>query len=191
MHKLLNLILGFFIVLFSFFHTSKPVLPPSKTTSIMPTTQQLKTIGQVTKTTGCLINSSLPDKACTPGATDPRVTQADIQSTICVKGYTQTVRPPVAVTEKIKQERIQAYGDTDSLKNYELDHLIPLELGGCPDCLANLWPEPYNIVLGAHEKDQVENYLHDQVCAGQIPLTQAQNEIATDWSAIYRQIQEK
>lgn len=82
-----------------------------------------------------------------------------------------------------------AYGDTDSLKNYELDHLIPLELGGCSDCVANLWPEPYNVSLGAHEKDKVENYLHDSVCSGKLSLAQAQNEIAADWAGIYKQIQ--
>ena len=38
----------------------------------------------------------LPDRRCTPGAIDPAVTQADIQSTICVTGYADTVRPPVA-----------------------------------------------------------------------------------------------
>ncbi len=86
---------------------------------------------------------------------------------------------------------MQAYGDTDSLKNYELDHLIPLELGGCPDCIVNLWPEPYNAPLGAHEKDKVENYLHDNVCSGQLTLIQAQNEIAADWAGVYKQIQGK
>lgn len=189
MHKLITIISSLLIVLFSFFHATKPTLPPVNNTISTPSIQPSTPIGQVTKTIGCLISGSLPDKACTPGAIDPRVTQETVQSTICVKGYTQKVRPPVSVTEKIKQERMQAYGDTDSLKNYELDHLIPLELGGCPDCIANLWPEPYNTPLGAHEKDKVENDLHDRVCNGQLSLTQAQNEIVTDWAAVYKQIQ--
>jgi len=52
----------------------------------------------------------LPDPACTPGATDPRVTQANINLTICMRGYTATVRPPVSVTDRIKVERMAAYG---------------------------------------------------------------------------------
>ncbi len=69
-----------------------------------------------------------------------------------------------------------------------MDHLISLELGGCPDCVANLWPEPYNIPLGAHEKDKVENYLHKMVCSGQMTLVEAQKEISTDWSAVYKSV---
>ena len=40
----------------------------------------------------------LPDPACTPGAIDPAVTQADIATTICRTGYTATVRPPAKDT---------------------------------------------------------------------------------------------
>ncbi|MGW4529241.1 hypothetical protein [Amycolatopsis sp. NPDC004378] len=35
----------------------------------------------------------LPDPACTPGALNPDVTQASIGSTICVSGWTATIRP--------------------------------------------------------------------------------------------------
>jgi len=38
---------------------------------------------------------------------------------------------------------------------------------------------------GFHQKDQVENYLHDQVCSGTISLATAQQEIATNWLAVY------
>jgi hypothetical protein len=31
----------------------------------------------------------------------------------------------------------------------------------------------------------VENYLHDQVCFGAMPLTDAQREIAQDWYRVY------
>src|SRR5262245_60365030 len=51
----------------------------------------------------------LPDPACTPGATDPRVTQANIQVTICRSGYTRTVRPPTSYTEPLKRELMQRY----------------------------------------------------------------------------------
>lgn len=133
----------------------------------------------------CKIVNYLPDPNCTPGATDPRVNQDDIKSTICVSGYTSTVRPPVSVTNKIKVERMQAYGFTDSMSNYELDHFIPLELGGSPDSIQNLFPESYANPYGAKEKDKVENYLHDMVCSGSITLQTAQEEIRSNWVKVY------
>ena len=122
-------------------------------------------------------NGQLPDPSCTPGAIDPAVTQADIQSTICRSGYTKTVRPPASETDKFKFDvAYPAYGDPDSEKT-ELDHLVSLELGGANDA-ANLWPEsppPPN------PKDKVENALHAAVCDGRVTLAAAQEAIATDW----------
>lgn len=66
----------------------------------------------------------------------------------------------------------------------EIDHLISLELGG-DNGVANEWPQPYTPTPGAYEKDQVENYLHRQVCSGKMELVEAQKEIATDWYAVY------
>ena len=80
------------------------------------------------------------------------------------------------------------YGVTDGIDDYELDHLIPLELGCCSDCEANLWPQPRNVFPGALEKDEVENYLHREVCSGGLALAEAQREIATDWYAVYERI---
>ena len=127
-----------------------------------------------------------PRNELTPGAIDPRVSQANIESTICVPGYTKTVRPPSSVTRKIKQRLIIDYGLNGSLRDYELDHLIPLELGGCPDCEDNLWPERFEPSPGARDKDEVENYLHQQVCQGKMTLAQAQKAIAADWYRIYQ-----
>ena len=64
---------------------------------------------------------------------------------------------------------------------------MSLELGGSNE-IANLWPEAANPRPGFHEKDQVENYLHGQVCSGAIPLDQAQVQIATNWLAVYEQM---
>ncbi len=140
-----------------------------------------------TQTTCKAVNQILPDPICTPGAADPRVTQDNIESTICVSGYTKTVRPPTSVTGPIKIERMKVYGYTDSLSNYELDHLIPLELGGAPADIKNLWPEPYYTSITAYNKDSLENYLHAQVCAGTIDLKTAQIEIATNWLKYWSQ----
>jgi hypothetical protein len=38
------------------------------------------------------------------------VTQTTLGATICIRGYTATVRPPVSVTEPIKRAEMVAYG---------------------------------------------------------------------------------
>jgi hypothetical protein len=71
-----------------------------------------------------------------------------------------------------------------SIHDYELDHLIPLELGGCSTCIANLWPQPWTSP-GAHEKDEVEHYLRDRVCHYRMSLSEAQRLVASDWYSLY------
>ncbi len=127
----------------------------------------------------------LPDSTCTPGAADPRVTQADIASTICRTGYTATVRPPASVTEPIKRERMAVYGITAPLADYELDHLIPLGLGGSTT-LANLWPEPRSGARGAPRKDALEGAVRDQVCSGAVSLAVAQLALSANWESAYQ-----
>ncbi len=146
-----------------------------------------------TKTTGCVARDGLPDPACTPGAVDPRVGQASVAATICVRGYTRTVRPPVGVTNAIKRRAIAAYGNYagSDLRNYELDHLISLELGGAPADEANLWPEARGGPRGSEAKDVVENFLHQQICAGKMTLADAQRAIATDWVRVYDAMPER
>jgi hypothetical protein len=119
----------------------------------------------------------LPDPHCTPGAVDPAVTQADIRSTICLSGYTAAVRPPESQTEEFKfTEAYPAYGLAPGTQS-ELDHLVPLELGGANDA-ANLWPEAGPV---PNPKDSVEGVLNSAVCDGRISLASAQRAIARDW----------
>lgn len=119
----------------------------------------------------------LPDPRCTPGSIDPAVTQADIRSTVCKKGWTTTVRPPESQTERFKYRvAYQAYG-TPSSERTELDHLVPLELGGSNDA-TNLWPESPPT---PNPKDKVEDVLNAAVCSGRVSLTAAQDAIASDW----------
>jgi hypothetical protein len=136
--------------------------------------------------------AGLPDRACTPGAVDPRVTAETIHRTICARGYTRTVRPAREVTDAIKRRQIRAYGDYagSDPRAYELDHLVSLELGGAPADEANLWPQARGGVAGAEQKDAVENWLHQEVCAGRLPLAEAQRQIATDWRAAYAALPE-
>ena len=128
---------------------------------------------------------SLPDARCTPGAIDPSVTQANVQSTICRSGYTATVRPPESVTEPEKGASIAAYGDAGSLHDYEYDHLVPLELGGARNGPRNLWPEPG---ASPNVKDTLEGRLRELVCAGTLSLGSAQLQIASDWIAAYHRL---
>jgi hypothetical protein len=132
-----------------------------------------------------------PDPALTPGAANPDVTQANIATTICVSGWTATVRPPAAYTTALKIRQIVAYGYADrKTADYEEDHLISLEIGGAPRDPRNLWPEPYTVALpdrtsvGARVKDQVENYLHRQVCSGRMTLVAAQALMAGNWESV-------
>ncbi|MEU0822991.1 hypothetical protein, partial [Streptomyces mirabilis] len=86
----------------------------------------------------------LPDSSCTPGSYNPNVTQSNIGSTICVSGWTATVRPPTSYTNPLKAQGIIDYGYSDTnMSDYEEDHLVPLELGGAPRDPGNLWPEPH------------------------------------------------
>ena len=128
----------------------------------------------------------LPDPKCTPGATNPNVTQANIYSTICKAGYTATIRPSVTITGKEKKLNAVSYGNTNSLRNQEYDHFLPLEVGGAPNDARNLWVEPQ--AIGSHaltvnnDKDKIENKLHAAICSGKISLVDAQVAITTNWT---------
>lgn len=135
------------------------------------------------------VERARPNPRLTPGAVDPRVTQANIRETICVRGYTKTVRPPQQFTRDLKVRQIRAYGYADRrLRDYEEDHLVALEIGGSPDSARNLWPQPRHVIgnWGSLAKDKLENRLHALVCHRKIPLAQAQWEMAHDWIAAYK-----
>ena len=118
------------------------------------------------------------------------MTQANIGSTICKAGWTDTIRPSESYTDKYKKIGIGQYGYSDLLMaSYEEDHLISLELGGDPRDPRNLWPEPYKLSLpapdgrsvGAHIKDVFETKLKTEVCAGTMTLAEAQAEVGAHW----------
>lgn len=117
-----------------------------------------------------------PDPTLTPGVAFDGVTVDEI----CVPGYTRSVRD---VTSAERARVYAEYSVADLPGFAEVDHFIPLELGGSND-IANLWVEPY-ARPGAHEKDRVENYLHDHVCDAGLSLGDAQHMIVADWYAVY------
>ncbi len=123
----------------------------------------------------------LPDPKCTPGVYNPAVTQQTIHTTICVKGWTSTIRPPLSVTEPQKFASMRAYGVPTSPGHaglFEFDHLVPLELGGAPDDTRNLWPQSH---ASSYLKDRVENRLKLFVCTGRMTLAHARRIMRTDW----------
>ncbi len=142
-----------------------------------------------------------------PGALDPRVTQATIHTTMCESAYIDTVRPSMAYTDPIKDKMLADLHLPGHVQNYELDHFIPLELGGSPTSPKNLWMEPYgdanhpllstdkwpddgSVLPGAHQKDEVEA-TKTQVCESKIMLKEAQEKIRTDWYAVYKALHPK
>jgi hypothetical protein len=172
--------------------TAAPMTSAAKTTFRAPQRTHVAVPAAPAETTGAItINSAgaiLPDPARTPGAINTTVTQADIGRTICVSGWTATVRPSSSYTTALKERQLASgyayHGDT-ATGDYEEDHLISLELGGSPTAERNLWPEPYATSDGARTKDTIENKLHTLVCSGALNLATAQHAIATNWYTAY------
>jgi hypothetical protein len=122
------------------------------------------------------VSAVLADPVRTPGVLNPVVTQATIRSTICVHGWTETVRPPTSYTNDLKRRQMPEYDETGPLSGFQEDHLISLELGGNPTDPRNLWPEPYP---RAADVDKTENELNAKVCSGTLTLAQAQHDEST------------
>lgn len=121
---------------------------------------------------------------------DPRLTPGVVRTTnakeICAATF--HTAPYRKTTQAVKNKAYLEYGVVRNKGickgGCEVDHLIPLELGGLDD-IKNLWPQPSLPAPGFHEKDKLENYLRAQVCAGKLDLTAAQTAIRTDWYAAY------
>jgi len=111
------------------------------------------------------------DPVRTPGVLNPDVTQETIGETICMRGWTKTVRPPTEYTNALKLRQMRVYGLTGSPSEFQEDHLVSLELGGHPTDPRNLWPEPYP---RAARVDLIENELNAKVCSRTLSLADAQ-----------------
>lgn len=121
---------------------------------------------------------TMPDPRKTPGdvlTTDPRV--------ICAPGYAQTVR---TVSKALRAQVVQSYGIVNLPPGqYQIDHLIPLELGGSRG-LRNLWPQSYGTTgVSATVKDRLEARLHKLACEGAISFETARQAIASNWQGAY------
>jgi hypothetical protein len=112
------------------------------------------------------------------------VDEGTIDATICVSGYTKSVRPATRYTNGVKKKLMREAGiDAALIGDYELDHIVPLALGGHPRKLSNLMLQPWEGKRGAKAKDVLEERLHLLVCHGKLDLTDAQVCIAQDWEA--------
>lgn len=123
----------------------------------------------------------VPDPTLTPGAV--RTTDAGAICSIS----TQELRH----WDRARDDRILAeYGlPPGPHPQYEIDHLIPLCLGGA-DSDRNLWPQPrrsIESVWNAERKDELEARMCSLACAGNLDVAAAQKEISDDWPDAYGQ----
>lgn len=115
---------------------------------------------------------------------NPDVTPETISKTICVPGYTKTVRPSVSYTNGVKRKLMRARGiPASDARLWELDHLVALGSGGHPRSLDNLVLQKRDGPDGARVKDVFEAKMQKMICAHRIPLATVQNCMYTDWQA--------
>jgi hypothetical protein len=118
---------------------------------------------------------------------NPDVVPATLSQTVCTPGYTKAVRPSTTFTNGIKRRLMREQGMDFNVDkgSFELDHIIPLALGGHPRNPRNLMLQAWDGHDGAKRKDRLEVKLQCLVCSGDVPLEVAQDAIWTDWQAAY------
>lgn len=115
------------------------------------------------------------------------VRQDTIQQTICIAGYTASIRPSTTYTNAVKLDMLREQGLPASVaSDFELDHRVPLALGGHPRNRQNLQLQPWEGKDGAKVKDRLERRLQRLVCAGKLLLDDARRAIYVDWQEAYR-----
>jgi hypothetical protein len=114
------------------------------------------------------------DPVRTPGVVNPAVTPATLRSTVCVPGWTATIRPPTEYTDHLKIVQLREYGFPGGPADYQEDHLVSLGLGGNPTDPRNLWPEPWP---RARKVDSIERELNKELCDGTLSLAEVQRRI--------------
>jgi len=130
-------------------------------------------LGHRVRTHACRLGA-LPDRRCSPGAYASGLTRATLCSP---RFHTSTIRD-VPESEKHAVEVEYGLAPRPYGRTLEIDHIVPLELGGS-NAIANLYPE-----RGYRPKDRLENRLHALVCSGAMPLRAAQRAIARNWRAL-------
>jgi hypothetical protein len=123
--------------------------------------------------------SELPNRRLTPGAT-----RSVAMTEICAVSHEDVVGD---VPDAVRHQVFQEYGIANAkAEKYEVDYLIAPGLGGAED-IRNLWPEPrFDAKWNSYVKDQLEEYLHESVCAGKVNLQTAQADESRDWISAYQ-----
>lgn len=121
----------------------------------------------------------------TTGEIDPNVRQANIDRTICRPGYARAARPTYAVTDAYKRHLMDVRHPGERMADYELDHLIPISIGGAPFDARDLWLQPRHGRANAGDKNDLAFVLWRLVCEHRVPLRIAQHAISTDWTQAY------
>ena len=157
--------------------TEQPTeVPPILRSPIPPTAPLPRDVPCVQTSHGCI-------------ALNPNVTELSLAKTVCVVGYTATIRPATSYSNGVKAKLLQEAGlDASHMDDYELDHIVPLGVGGHPRKLSNLVLQPWRGPNSATKKDGLERRLQHMVCDGQIALADAQFCIAEDWHACAAEI---
>lgn len=129
----------------------------------------------------------LPDQQCTPGSIRSDIDPGHLERNVCLKGWSGTVRPPKAETDKLKTQAMASYGVPAGERSItELDHKIPESMGGASDT-SNLWPQVSNEPGHGfrNTKDDVEDQVHAWICSGHRDRwADAVVAFAVDWRTV-------
>src|SRR5215475_8705762 len=118
-----------------------------------------------------------PSSMKTPGATSKAKSEQ-----VCAADYAASVKP---IADWQKAEALGRYGIRPESFSGELDHLVPVALGGSNDP-DNLWPFRGTSDLTLDAKNALAAKLHDMVCSGKMSLKDAQDAFKKDWAKAYR-----
>ena len=183
-----------FVAAVAFWHRPSPDRPPARSTGAIGCSSGTGTFcDAMTGLSKAFRDPIFPSNRAsilppsgTPGAIDPAITQANIDTTICRPGYARSVRPSYAVTRPLKRRLMQSQHPGEALADYELDHLIPISLGGAPFDMRDLWLQPRGGQANAGDKNVLAYVLWRLVCEHRVSLATAQREISRDWTKAYQ-----
>jgi hypothetical protein len=117
--------------------------------------------------------AQLPSSFQTPGAKG-KASEAQV----CAADFEASVKP---MAKWQHDQALERYGKRPEDFTGELDHLIPISLGGTND-LENIWPLPPNKDMGPEQKRELDRKLHQLVCDKTLTLKAAHEAIRKDWS---------
>jgi hypothetical protein len=136
---------------------------------------------------GCLAAAALaapsiataqrPSSYKTPGAT------AKVKmDQLCAPGFAASLKP---VSNWQRTEALERYGLRSDGFSGELDHLVPVSLGGSNDP-DNLWPFHASGTFTLEAKQALASKLQGLVCTGKLSLKDAQDAFRKDWTLAYQ-----